>query len=74
MLGVPVAIPAVGETAALGAAILAAAGVGAVPSLEAAVAAMTSVARRVEPDPARARPYDAAYATYRSLYPALRDA
>ena len=43
VLGVPVAIPAIADTAALGAAIVAAAGVGAVPSLEAGVAAMTSV-------------------------------
>ena len=74
VLGVPVAIPAVGDTAVLGAAILAAAGVGAVASLEAGVGAMTSVARRVEPDPATAPTYDSAYAVYRGLYPALRDA
>jgi sugar (pentulose or hexulose) kinase len=74
VLGVPVAIPAVGDTAALGAAILAAAGAGAVGSLEAGVAAMTSVARRIEPDPMTRGPYDASYGVYRALYPALRDA
>ena len=73
VLDVPVAIPVVADTAALGAAILAAAGVGAVPSLEAGVAAMTSVARRVEPDPVTRGPYQASYAVYRALYPALRD-
>ena len=72
VLGVPVAIPAVGETAVLGAAILAAVGVGAVPSLEAGVASMTSVARRLEPDPATRGVYDHAFAVYRELYPALR--
>jgi xylulokinase len=74
ILGVPVAIPTVGDTAALGAAILAAAGVGAVASLEAGVAAMTSVARRLEPDPRTRGTYDAAFAVYRQLYPALRSA
>jgi sugar (pentulose or hexulose) kinase len=74
VLGVPVAIPAVGDTAVLGAAILAATGVGAVASMEAGVESMTSVARRVEPDPANAATYDSAYAVYRGLYPALRDA
>jgi xylulokinase len=72
VLGVPVAIPAVGDTAALGAAILAAVGVGAFGSLEEGVAAMTSVARRIEPDPAARARYDEGYAVYRALYPALR--
>ena len=72
VLGVPVAIPTVGETAVLGAAILAAVGVGAFASLEAGVAAMTSVARRLEPDPAVRGAYDDAFATYKALYPALR--
>ena len=74
VLGVPVAIPAIADTAALGAAIVAAAGVGAVPSLEAGVAAMTSVVRRLEPDPVTRGRLDASYAAYRALYPALRDA
>jgi xylulokinase len=72
VLGVPVAIPAVGETATMGAAILAAMGVGALPSLEAGVAAMTSVVRRLEPDPVAHARYDELYEVYRGLYPALR--
>jgi xylulokinase len=72
VLGVPAAIPAVGETAVMGAAILAAVGAGAFGSLEEAVAAMTSVARRVEPDPADRAAYDTAFEVYRDLYPALR--
>jgi sugar (pentulose or hexulose) kinase len=71
VLGVPVAIPAVGETAALGAAILAAAGVGATTTLEAAVRAMTSIARRVDPDPVAGRRYDELFELYRGLYRAL---
>lgn len=72
VLGVPVAIPTVGETAVLGAAILAAAGVGAVADLEAGVATMTSVARRLEPDAANHAPYDELFTVYRGLYPALK--
>jgi sugar (pentulose or hexulose) kinase len=71
VLGVPVAIPAIGETAVVGAAILAAAGVGAVTDLEAGVAAMTSVAARVQPDPDAHARYDALFGVYRALYPAL---
>ena len=33
---------------------------------------MTSVARRVEPDPFAHDRYDEAFAVYRELYPALR--
>jgi len=74
VLGVPVAVPAVADTAALGAAIVAAAGIGAVPSLEAGVAAMTSVVRRLEPDPSLRGVYDEAFGRYVALYPALRGA
>ena len=68
----PAAIPLVGETAVLGAAIIAAAGVGAMPSLEAGVASMTAIDRRLEPDPATRATYDEAFGRYRALYPALR--
>ena len=73
-LGVPVAIPSVESTAVLGAAILAAAGTGLHEDLESAVAAMTSVARRIEPDPSVREVYDARFQVYRSLYPALAPA
>jgi sugar (pentulose or hexulose) kinase len=56
----------------MGAAILAAVGAGAFASLEAGVAAMTSVVRRLEPDLSVRGAYDDAFATYKSLYPALR--
>jgi xylulokinase len=74
VLGVPVAIPSIESTAVLGAAILAAAGVGWHAGLEAAVAAMTVVDRRIEPDPSVRAVYDARFAVYRSLYPALAPA
>ncbi len=71
VLGVPVAIPVVGDTAVLGAAILAAAGSGLVADLEAGVAAMTAVARLLEPDPVAHARYDQVFDIYRGLYPAL---
>jgi xylulokinase len=74
VLGAPAAIPTVGETAVLGAAILAAAGAGAVDGLEGGVTAMTSVARRVDPDPATRSRYEELFAVYRGLYPALAPA
>jgi xylulokinase len=72
VLGVPALIPSVGDTAVVGAAILAAAGVGAVGGLEVGVASMTAVSRTLEPDPAATARYDATFAVYRDLYPALR--
>lgn len=72
VLGVPAAIPTVGETAVVGAAVLAAVGVGVAPDLEGAVGSMTGVARRLEPDPAAHARYSEAFGVYRSLYPALR--
>ncbi|HYO44822.1 MAG TPA: FGGY-family carbohydrate kinase [Candidatus Limnocylindrales bacterium] len=72
VLGVPVAIPAMGDTAVVGAAILAAVGVGAFTTLEEGVTAMTSVARRLEPDAAAHARYDEVFGVYRALYPALR--
>ena len=72
VLGVPVAMPAIGETAVLGAAILAASGSGASAGLEDAVGAMTAIARRLAPNPAVHDRYAAGFAVYRALYPALR--
>jgi sugar (pentulose or hexulose) kinase len=74
VLGVPAIVPAVGETAVVGAAILAASGVGAVPDLAAGVAAMTGTARRLDPDPRTRAVYDAAFTRYKALYPALSGA
>lgn len=74
VVGVPAIVPAVGETAVVGAAILAAAGVGAVPDLVIAVASMTGVARRIAPDPAAQAVYAAGFGRYRALHPALREA
>jgi len=74
VLGVPTIVPVVGETAVLGAAILAATGVGAVPDLAAGVASLTGIARTLEPDPTVRETYDGAFLRYRALHPALRGA
>ena len=61
------------ETTARGAAMLAAAGAGAYPSVAAAAAAMSRVGgAALQPDPATAEVYEAAYARYRAVYDALR--
>ena len=69
--GFTVEVPAVLEAAIVGSAILAATGTGAHADLPTAIAAMTSIERRVEPDPSRTEVYDRAFAAYRALHPAL---
>jgi xylulokinase len=68
--GFPVAVPAVLETAVLGAAILGSVGIGAHRDLPAAIAAMTRIDARIDPNPALAPVYDRLYEAYRALYPA----
>jgi xylulokinase len=70
--GFTVAIPRVDETAILGAAILGAVGVGLIPDRVTGIRQMTAIERRIAPDPTTRGVYDARYATYRALYPALR--
>lgn len=77
VLQVPVAVPRLVDTAMVGAAVIAAAGVraggtSAVPDLTSAMRAIVHLAERVAPDPAAAAAYDAAFERYRALYPALR--
>jgi xylulokinase len=69
--GFPVEVPKVRETAAVGAAIVAAVGVGIHPDLEAAIEAMTAIDRRFEPDPERVSTYDRVFEAYIGLYPAI---
>jgi gluconokinase len=64
-------VPAVGDTAVLGAAILAARGAGLVPDLETGVRRMTRIERTIDPDPVAHGRYAALFDVYRSLYPAL---
>jgi xylulokinase len=69
--GRPVEMLAAEEGGAFGAALLAAVGVNAWPSVEAACAATVHVAEVIEPKAAGAM--DAAYARFRRVYPALRE-
>ncbi len=68
--GLPVAVPAVSETASLGAAILAALGIRAFADVPAAMDAMCTVAERLTPDPTLRDTYDELFEIYRELYPA----
>ncbi len=68
-----VLLPRVVEAVALGAAILAALGIGAHADLAAAVSAMVGIERQFDPDPARVEQYARVFETYQSLYPALRE-
>jgi xylulokinase len=69
--GFTVEVPRVRETAAVGAAIAAAVGVGAYPDLPSAIRGMTAIDRRFEPDPERRRIYDGVYEAYVALHPAI---
>lgn len=69
--GFTVEVPKVRETAAVGAAIVAAVGVGVHPDLPTAIRAMTAIDRRFEPDPARMQTYDRVYEAYVALHPAV---
>ncbi|HEX7472258.1 MAG TPA: FGGY-family carbohydrate kinase [Candidatus Limnocylindrales bacterium] len=71
VLGVPVAVPAERETAVLGAAILGATAVGWHADVRAAIGEMIRIDHRIEPDPALAARYDALYAAYVELWPAI---
>lgn len=70
-LGVTIAVAEAEETGALGAALGAGVGVGVFDSYESAVARMTRVCRRFEPDAAMTSHYDQRDATYRGLADAL---
>jgi xylulokinase len=60
------------EGAAYGAAILAGVGAGAWSSVDEACDAIVRVAQRVKPDPSTAATMQSRHATYRRIYPALR--
>ncbi len=73
VLGVPAVMPAVLDAGVLGAATLAAVGAGLFPDLDAAVGALRGDRQRFMPRPETRTTYDALFAVYRDLYPALRD-
>ena len=71
VLGVPVVEMAVTETAALGAAMLAAVGCGVQPDCQTAAANMATESRWFEPRPQYQRIYEDAHEIYVALYPLL---
>lgn len=73
ILGVPVDVPVLAETAAVGASILAAVGVRVHPDARTAIRAMVRMAERAEPRPEAQRRYDELYAVYRALHPATAE-
>ena len=68
VLGVPLAIPEVKESSALGAAMYAATAIGAYADIDEALTAIVRYERSVEPDPVRHREYEALYEAWRTLY------
>jgi xylulokinase len=71
-LGRPVRVVGTAESAAHGAALLAATGAGAFATVEEACDTAVEIGPLVEPGPETSH-YEEAYAVYRTLYPALRD-
>ena len=71
VLGIPVETVNVEETGCLSAALLAGVGLGVYRSLAEPLERFVQVERRYAPRPDRVAEYDALYATYRQLYPAL---
>ena len=69
--GFEVGVPRVLETTVLGAAIVAAVGVGLHRDVPEAIRAMTSIERRISPDRTTRAAYDRAYAAYREVWPAV---
>lgn len=69
--GVPLNVPEITDGPGLGAAILAAVGAGCFADIDSAIASMVRIARTIEPDAERHATYQALYADYASLYPAL---
>jgi len=72
VLGVPISLTRTAEGVATGAGILAAVAAGWYPTVGDASEAMVEVTDTTAPGP-NAGAYEAAYAVYRSLYPALKD-
>jgi len=68
----PIRLPRAATGAPFGDAVVAAAGVGLYPSIEAAVTAMVQPGATYQPQPTVATRYDALYQIYLDLYPALR--
>jgi xylulokinase len=74
VLGVEVAVPQVTEASLVGAAILAAVGVGAHRDLRAGIDAMVRVAERITPNPGAVAAYDQVFGVYEELHARLEPA
>jgi xylulokinase len=74
VLGVEVAVPEVTEASLVGAAILAAVGVGAHRDLRAGIEAMVRVAERITPNPDAVAAYDQVFGVYEELHARLAPA
>lgn len=70
--GIPVIVPRITEAACWGAALLAGAGAGHFASVAKAAEETLQLRRRVEPDPERQARYEARYALYQEVYPAVK--
>lgn len=71
VLQIPVITLASGESAALGAAMIGAVGIGAFPGYEAAIGSMVHISHIYEPDRRKASEYNEHFEEYKLLYPAL---
>ena len=74
VLGVPVAVPRVRETALLGSAVLAGVGAGLLADIVVGADQLVSIDRVLHPVPSRHQQYTELFGIYKRLYPDLRDA
>lgn len=72
IMNLTVDIMEIEEGPAMGAAMLAAVGCGAYPSVDAAVAALIKVKTTVVPDPVLVEKYEAQYQKFKKIYPAVK--
>jgi autoinducer-2 kinase len=73
VVGLPVRVPVVKESTALGAAIYAGIGAGLYRDLAQVTGALVRFERTFEPDPDARRAYDTSYETWRAVYPRMLD-
>jgi autoinducer-2 kinase len=73
VVGLPVRVPVVKESTALGAALFAGVGAGLYRDLAEAAGALVRIERTFEPLPDARRTYDERYAAWRALYPRILD-
>jgi autoinducer 2 (AI-2) kinase len=73
VVGLPVKVPAVKESTALGAALYAGIGAGLYRDIDEVVGSLVKFERTVEPQSEARRTYDERYAAWRSLYPRILD-